>query len=353
MKVKDGRKLKLSQKELIRKQAVDFVLNQAMTRQRVAKLLGVSGYSVRKWVKSYNLYGEKSLNNKKVGRPSKTISKLKPWQCANVVRIITDNTPDQLKFPFMLWDRKSVQILIKNKFDIDLSVWTVGRYLKKWGFTPQRPLAKSFEKNPKRVTKFLEEEFPKIKKQSDKENGEIHFLDEMGLKNNIHHYLRGYSKKGQTPIITKSGKRLSINMISTIANNGKMRFMTYEGSMDRDKFIQFLKQLIKSNFNYPNSNKKKIFLIADNLKVHHSKKVQEFIENNKDKIEIFFLPPYSPELNPDELLNQDIKTNALKGKIIKTNYQLKHHLKSYLFKIQKTPQKVMNYFKKDCVKYAM
>ena len=151
----------------------------------------------------------------------------------------------------------------------------------------------------------------------------------------------------------KSGKRLSINMISTIANNGKMRFMTYEGSMDRDKFILFLKQLIKANFDYPNSNKKKIFLIADNLKVHHAKKVQEFIENNKDKIEIFFLPPYSPDLNPDELLNQDIKTNALKGKIVKTNDQLKYNLKSYLFKIQKTPQKVKNYFKKECVRYAM
>jgi len=142
-------------------------------------------------------------------------------------------------------------------------------------------------------------------------------------------------------------------MISTIANNGKMRFMTYEGSMDRDKFISFLKQLIKSNFNYLNSNKKKIFLIADNLKVHHAKKVQEFIENNKDKIEIFFLPPYSPELNPDELLNQDVKSNALKNKIVRTENHLKNYLKSYLFKLQKSPQKIQNFFKKECVKYAM
>jgi hypothetical protein len=183
--------------------------------------------------------------------------------------------------------------IIADKFNIILSLPTISRYLKKWGFTPQRPLARSFEKNPKAVTRFLTEEFPAIKKKAKEENGEIHFLDEMGLKNNIHHYIRGYSKKGQTPVIGKTGKRLSINMISTISNNGKMRFMTYDGSMDRDKFITFLKQLIKANFEY--GNKKKIFLIADNLKVHKAYKVQNFVTENKDKIEIFFLPSYSPE----------------------------------------------------------
>ena len=323
-----------------------------MTREKTALLLGVSGYSVRKWVKNYNLNGERSLNNKKVGRPISTIAKLKSYQCATIVRMITDNTPDQLKMPFMLWDKKSVQLLIKDKFDVDLSIWSVGRYLKKWGFTPQRPLSRSFEKNPKAVTRFLKEEFPAIKQRAKQENGEIQFLDEMGLKNNIHHYIRGYSKKGKTPVIAKSGSRLSINMISTISNNGKMRFMTYEDRMDKDKFIIFLRQLIKSNFGKYGNNKK-IFLIADNLKVHKVYKVQDFIKRNKDKIEIFFLPAYSPELNPDELLNQDVKTNALKHKNVRTKDHLKSYLKSYLFKLQKTPQKIRNFFKKECVRYAM
>jgi transposase len=352
MKIQNIRNISQEAKMLIRQRAVLCVIDQKKTWEEVTEIFGIGRSSLAKWLKNYRLYGDAGIGIKnKIGRPAKTISKLQPYQCANIVRIITDNNPHQLKFPFALWDRKAVQILIKQKLNIDLSIWTVGRYLKKWGFTPQRPLAKSFEKDPKRVAKFLKEEFPRIKQRAKDENGEIHFLDEMGLKNNIHHYLRGYSKKGKTPIITKSGKRLSVNMISTIANNGKMRFMTYEGSMDRDKFILFIKQLIKANHKY--GNKKKIFLIADNLKVHHAKKVQEFIEKNKDKIEIFFLPPYSPDLNPDELLNQDVKTNALKGKIVKTNTELKYHLKSYLFKIQKTPQKVKNYFKKECVKYAL
>ena len=346
----DSRKLKLSEKEFLRKRAVSSVLEDGLSQAESARLYKVSTVSLCNWIKKYKLEGELSLNNKKHGRPRSTIAKLLPHQCASMVRIITDNTPDQLKMPFMLWDRKSVQHLIKEKFDILLSLPTVGRYLKKWGFTPQRPLSRSFERNPKAVTRFLQEEFPAIKQQAKAENGEIHFLDEMGLKNNIHHYVRGYSKKGQTPVIGKTGKRLSINMISTISNNGKMRFMTYEGSMDRDKFIAFLKQLIKANQKF--GNKKKIFLIADNLKVHKAYKVQDFIKENKDKIEIFFLPSYSPELNPDELLNQDIKTNALKHKIVKTNDQLKNYLKSYLFKVQKTPQKIKNFFLKDCVKYA-
>jgi transposase len=352
MKMQNIRTLSQEAKMLIRQRAVLCVVEQKKSWDEVISIFGIARSSLAKWLKAYRMYGENGLKIKnKVGRPSSTISKLKPYQCASMVRIITDNTPDQIKMPFMLWDRKSVQHLAKEKFGILLSLPTIGRYLKKWGFTPQRPLSRSFEKNPKAVTRFLQEEFPAIRQQAKQENGEIHFLDEMGLKNNVHHYIRGYSKKGQTPVIGKTGKRLSINMISTISNNGKMRFMTYDGSMDRDKFITFLKQLIKANQKY--GNKKKIFLIADNLKVHKAYKVQDFIKENKDKIEIFFLPSYSPELNPDELLNQDIKTNALKNKIVKTNDQLKNYLKSYLFKVQKTPQKIKNFFKKECVRYAM
>ncbi len=346
----DSRTLKLSEKEFLRKRAVLSVVEDNMTQAESARLHKVSTVSLCNWIKKYRSEGIVSLTNKKHGRPRSTIAKLKPYQCATIVNIIADKTPDQLKFPFFLWNRKAVQILIKDKFDIDLSIWSVGRYLKKWGFTPQRPLSRSFERNPKAVTKFLTEEFPKIKKKAKKNNGEILFLDEMGLKNNVHHYIRGYSKKGQTPIIGKSGKRLSINMISTIANNGSLRFMTYKGKMEKDKLIQFFKQLIKTN--QSKENKKKIFLILDNLPVHRSHKVRDWVKEREDRIELFFLPSYSPDLNPDELLNQDIKANALKNKIVRTEDQLKNYLKSYLFKLQKLPQKIKNFFLKDCVKYA-
>ena len=257
----DSRKLTLEQKEFLRKRAVLMVVEDCKKQVEVAQILKISTKSVYLWVKSYKKSGIASLGNKIHGRPRHTIAKLKPYQCSVIVRTITDKTPDQMKFPFMLWNRKSVQYLIMKKFNVTLSLATVGRYLKKWGFTPQRPLSKSFEKNPKAVTKFLQEEFPAIKQRAKEEKAEIQFLDEMGLKNNIHHYIRGYSKKGITPIISKTGKRLSINMISTISNNGSMRFMTYKGKMEKDRLIEFFKKLIK--INQSKKNKRKIFLILN------------------------------------------------------------------------------------------
>ena len=349
----DLRKLTLDQKVILRKTVVNAIASRKMRQIDAVNNFGLTKKTVHLWLKEYRELGKDSFSLKKPGRPASTIAKLDSRQVARIVKIITDNNPQQIKFPFALWDRKAVQALISHKFNISLSLPTIGRYLKQWGFTPQRPLARAYQRNPEAVSKFLNEEFPSLKNRAKKDNGEIHFLDEMGLQNNNHHYIRGYSKKGQTPVITKSGSRLSINMISTVANNGKMRFMTYNGSMNQDRFILFLKQLIKCNFAYQHSNHKKIFLIADNLKVHKGNKVKKFIDKNKDKIEIFFLPAYSPELNPDELLNHDVKANALKNTITRTQDQLKSNLKSYLFKLQKSPQKIRNYFKKEYVRYAM
>ena len=347
MKIRDARKLTLQQKELIRSQAVSLVIDQAMSRRKAAKLLGVSFYSVQKWLVRYDEKGESSLKNKKHGRPAKTISKLKPWQCATIARTIIDKTPDQLKMPFMLWNINSVKELIFNKFNIRLSTPTISRYLKKWGFTPQRPLTKSFSKDPKKVTKFLMEEYPLIKKRAKKENGEIHFLDEMGINNNTHSFIRGYAKKGKDnqPVMPKSAKRVSSNMVSTINNSGHFRFMVYEENMNVAVFLKFLNQLIKKQ-------DKKIFLILDNLRVHKAYKVQDWQKKNKDKIEFFFLPPYSPELNPDELVNQDVKANALKHKLIHKVEDLNRNLRSYLYSLQKNKQKIRNFFQKNCVRYA-
>jgi len=347
MKIRDARKLTLQQKELIRSQAVSLVIDQGMSRRKVARILGVSFYSVQKWLVRYDEKGESSLKNKKHGRPAKTISKLKPWQCATIERIITDKTPDQLKMPFMLWNINSVKELISHKFNIRLSTPTISRYLKKWGLTPQRPLTRSFSKDPRKVTKFLIEEYPLIKKRAKKENGEIHFLDEMGINNNTHSFIRGYAKKGKDnqPVMPKSAKRVSSNMVSTINNSGHFRFMVYEENMNVAVFLKFLNQLIKKK-------DKKIFLILDNLKVHKAYKVQDWQKKNKDKIEFFFLPPYSPELNPDELVNQDVKANALKHKLIHKVEDLNKNLRSYLYSLQKNKQKIKNFFLKECVKYA-
>lgn len=341
----DARKLTTSQQELLRRQVVDAVINKKMPKSQAAVFFNISRFSVYRFIDMYKEKGNQGLKLRRRGR--KNHAKLKPWQCANIVRIITDNTPDQLKMPFMLWNINSVKELISTKFDIRLSTPTISRYLKKWGFTPQRPLTRSFAKDPKKVTKFLIEEYPLIKKRSKEENGEIHFLDEMGINNNTHSFIRGYARKGKDnqPVMTKSTKRVSSNMVSTINNSGHFRFMVYEDNMNVELFLKFLRQLIK------NQNKK-IFLILDNLKVHHAKKIQKWQKKHQDKIEFFFLPPYSPELNPDELVNQDVKANALKHKLIHKVEDLNKNLRSYLYSLQKNKQKIKNFFQKECVRYA-
>ena len=182
----------------------------------------------------------------------------------------------------------------------------MGDYLKSWGFTPQKPKKKAYEQNSKSVNKWLEDEYPKIKKQAKKENAEIHWADETGIKNTSQ-YGRSYAPKGKTPVKETLAKRLSLNMISTVTNQGKVRFMTYKGTMNSQRFVIFLKRLIKGA-------NRKLFIILDNLKVHHSKIVKKWVEENKNKIALFYLPSYSPELNPDEYLNNDLKSGiGLKG----------------------------------------
>lgn len=216
-----------------------------------------------------------------------------------VQKMIIDTMPDQLKLSYALWTRKAVKELIKRELDINIAISTTGYYLRSWGYTPQKPKKKAYEQNPVAVQKWLEEEYPTIKETAKKENAEIHWGDETGVRNNSQHG-RSYAPRGKTPVKKSMAKRFSVNMVSTVTNQGMVEFMIYTGSMNAERFITFLQQLIKSK-------NRKVYLILDNLKVHHSKIVKEWVEENKEQITLFFLPSYSPEKNPDEYLNCDLK----------------------------------------------
>ncbi|MCP4050948.1 MAG: IS630 family transposase, partial [bacterium] len=299
--------------------------------------------AIGKWTKKYKQEGIKGLSKKKQGRP-RSSGKLKGWQASWISRAITDQCPDQLKLPFMLWTREAVQQLIKDKFDIEYSLPTISRLLKKWGFTLQKPLRFAYERNDQKIAQWVKVEYPSIKRQAQKENAEIHWGDEMGIRFDDQAG-RSFSKKGKTPVIKKTGKRFKCNMISTVTNSGKNRFMIYQDSFTVEVFLKFLRRLIyKAD--------RQIYLIVDNHKVHHAYKVQDWLEKHKDKISIFYLPPYAPELKPDELLNQDVKSNAVKHRKPENTNHLKKALKSYMCKIQKSPTKVADFFKKKEVAYT-
>ena len=175
----------------------------------------------------------------------------------------------------------------------------MSRLLKQWGFTPQKPIRRAYERNPDAISYWVKTTYPKIQKQAVKEGAVIHWGDEMGVKN-TDQVGRSFSKQGQTPVVSNTTKRFKCNMISTVTNSGSARFMTFEDSFTIDVFLKFLRKLIYKQ-------DRKIFLILDNHRVHHAKKTKKWLEKHTDQIELFFLPPYAPELNPDELLNQTVK----------------------------------------------
>ncbi len=341
MKIKDARSLSPEAQEELRFRAVDAV-NNGMKRVEAAKIFKVSRQIIGEWVKKYEEEGKKSLKSKPKGRPKK--SRLKAHEAALIVKIVKGKCPEQLNFPFYLWTREAVMSLIEEKFNIVISKWTVGRYLKNWGFTPQKPLRRAYERNPEKVEKWLKEEYPQIKERSKNENAEIYWGDEMGLRSD-HQAGRTYGIKGETPVISGTGKRFRCNMISAITNRGQLSFMVFDEKFTASVFTRFLYRLTKSA-------SRKIYFITDSHPVHVSKKAKKWLEQNKNKIEMFYLPPYSPELNPDELLNNDVKTNGLGRTRPKTQDEMKKNTRAYLRSRMKTPQIIKNFFKKQQVNYA-
>jgi len=342
MSKSDFRNLSQKTQDEIRKRAVKEVLS-GESQTKTGKKYGVSRSTVCIWVNNFKKKGSKTLISKKRGTHKNP--KLKPFQGYVIKKLIKDKHPEQLKLPFVLWTRESVRDLIKKKFQITVSLTTVGRYLKKWGFTSQKPAKRALERDDKAVQKWLDTEYPKIKKKAKKQKAEIFWGDETGLRSD-HQSGKTYGIKGQTPVVKISAKRFSSNIISAINNKGKFFFSVFNHKFNNTMFIRFLKLLIK------NQKGVKIFLIVDNYSVHKSNMVTKFIEKNNKYIEIFFLPTYSPELNPDEYFNQDLKSNVFKTKRPKNKNEQTSMIRTKLRSIQKTPQKVINYFKAESVKYA-
>ncbi|MCB9500698.1 MAG: IS630 family transposase [Deferribacteres bacterium] len=343
MKENDGRYLKLDTLHYVRKQAIKL-FKQGKNRGQIAEILGVNRNSVGTWVKLYQAHGMQALKLEQPGRKTGSGRRLNADQEKAIQKMIYDKMPDQLKLPFALWTRQAIQQLIKEQFGIELPVRTINHYLHRWNFTPQRPIKRAYEQNDKKVQEWLHSSYPAIDERAKQENAEIHWGDETGISNQCN-YGRSYAPKGQTPVVRRKANRFSTSMISSITKRGKVRFMCYQGAMNSDIFLRFLKRLVKDSH-------KKVFLIIDNLPVHHSKPVKEWLADNLDKIELFYLPSYSPERNPDEYLNRDLKQNVANKPPAKNKEQLKSQIISHMKAIQRKAEHVKTYFKNPNVAYA-
>jgi transposase len=336
------RKNKYAQEET-RIRVAEYLRNKMGTQSEAAEIFGITQRAVNKIWATYKLKGKRGLQAKKRGRPAGAY-KLSEDQMKHLRKAIKDKVPDQLKLPFGLWTRQAVQQLIENTYDVTLSRWQVGRYLKAWGFTPQKPISKAIEQKPHQVRAWMKDHYPRIKQKAKEENGIIYFGDETGMRSD-HQAGRSYAPKGKTPVIPKTGKGFSVNMISAISNRGHLQFMVLKGRFNGEVFLDFLKRMTRYS-------RKKIFFITDGHPSHKTIKVMQWVKENQSKIELFFLPSYSPELNPQEYLNQDVKTNAVGKQRSINKEQLVNRVSTFMNSKKKNKAKVMKYFHHKHVKYA-
>lgn len=343
MNKRDARKLSSSAQRELRGRAV-VMKNQGMPYQKISQCLGVSVSAVQIWVSRYRQAGEEGLALGRRGRIAGSHRRLTARQEQALQRAIIDKTPDQLKLPFALWTRGAIAQYIQKRYGLSLPIRTLGEYLKRWGFTPQRPRRKAYEQVPEEVAQWMKKTYPRIARRARREGGEILWGDETGLSNQDHAG-RGYAPKGETPVVRGLAQRATTSMISAVSNRGSLRFMIYKGGLNTALFLKFLKRLVAKN-------PRKVFLIVDRLRVHKARLVLDWLATKTERIELFYLPAYSPELNPDEYLNNTLKAQMRPLPRLASVSQLQAQLGSLMKSNQKNPALISSLFQHPEVRYA-
>ena len=328
----------------LRKTIIQVYL-KGFTAQQIAEILDAKLRHVQSTIKNYKDGGWEAISFKVMGRPLGSNKTLKPEQEEEIKTVVMTKMPEEFGLQGFLWDMRNVLALIVILFHLVVPRSTMSVYFARWKFTPQRPVIRNYKQNPEHVNEWIEVTYPQIKARAKEESGEIFWGDETGIQNQCN-YSIGYALKGNTPTAkVSSDHKLRVNMMSAINNQGKLRFMIYEGKMNQQRLIVFMKRLIKSNG-------KKIFLILDNLSVHHGKIVKAWLEENKSKIEVFYLPPYSPERNPDEYFNGSLKRELEKSGNAVTKEKLISNIRASARKLQSNKKHISNLFYADNIRYA-
>lgn len=340
MSKRDGRRLSHATLEELRIRAVQQV-EGGESPEQVIRTLGFSRARIYEWLARYREGGVDALKAKPVpGRPMKLNAKAVEW----IYKTVSTRNPLQMKFEFALWTREIVRELIRERFSVRLSEVSVGRLLRKLGLSPQRPLARAYQRDPQLVQTWLKEEYPAIQKAAKRAGAQIFFADEANLRSDYHSGTT-WAPVGQTPVVQRSGARFSLNLVSAISPRGELRFMCREGRLTSDTFIEFLERLLINQ-------RTPIFLVVDGHPVHRSAAVKRFVAEQGDRLRLFHLPPYSPDLNPDELVWNHLKHHKVGKAAIKGPEHLKQLVIGFLRSLQKTPALVRALFRHPSTCYA-
>ena len=337
----DARSLRPAAQEALRVRVVQAV-RQGMSQTEAARVFQVARGTVNRWVGTAATRTLRGLRGQRRGRPPGT--QVAGADASRVVRVIVRQCPDQLRLPFALWTREAVQQLLATRFGVRVSVWTVGRYLQRWGLTPQKPLRRAYEQDPVAVHRWLTETYPAIRAEAMAARAEIHWGDEMGLRSD-HQAGRCYGRRGQTPVVWGTGQRFRCNVISALTNRGRLAFMVFRERFTVPVFLRFLRRLVRQV-------RRPLFLIVDSHPVHRARGVARWVRDHGEALRLFFLPGYSPDLNPDEYLNHDVKANAVGRQRPHDQDELIGNVRSYLRITQGHPTIVQRFFHAPSVRYA-
>ncbi len=321
-----------------------LAIRSGMQQADAARNFGVADRSIRRWISNIRAHCSEQYVQGVRGRPPTVGAKLDAKQAAKVKKAVIGKLPDQLKLPFYLWTRHAVGMLIERQTGVKVSLATVGNYLAAWGLTPQKPVRRAYERDDAQIAQWLQTDYPQIAAQAKKDKAAIYWADQSGLRSDD---VRGrsFALKGQTPEIHATGKRFGLNMMSALSNRGQLVFQIFQKRFVSELFIDFARRLIKQ------AKGKKVVLIVDRHAVHTSKIVARWVQTKAAVLSMHFLPRYAPELNPDELLNNDVKWHI--GNVRPENVaQLDQELSSHLHRRQKQPQVIRNFFQGKHVRYA-
>ena len=344
MEAQDFRGLGRAAQEALRRRALFLIEQEGMTQAQVALAVGVHRQTVNIWLKRYRAQGEDGVLDGRRVSPRRGKGLLTEAEARQVRDWIAEETPDQLQLPFALWTSRAVRERIARRFGKRLGLSTVRLSLQRWGMTPQKPLARAKERSPAAIQAWLQQGYPAIARRAKAKRAVIYWGDETGISN--HDQIgRSYAPRGKTPVVARSAKRVSQSMISAVSNRGLMRFMLYDGALNADRFIAFLRRLIKDAG-------QKVILIVDNLKVHRAGKVMAWVTSHAHEIELYYLPSYAPDHNPSEYLNNDLKQKLRQQPQPGSKDELSKQTRSVLRAIQRSANRIQAYFKPEPVRYA-
>jgi transposase len=340
MKHVDMRKLAPAAQEERRRQVIGLRQNGA-SYAAIAAQVGLSQTGVVDICKRFDAKGRKGLVSGKRGRKPDEQRLLDAAQEAAIKRLICRHMPDELGLDFAQWSRAAVQALIRRQYGVRLAVRTTGTYLARWGFTAQKPLRRAYEQQPAAVRNWLRQEYPAIVARA---RGVIFWGDETGLRADD---VRGrsYAPRGKTPVVRPNHRRIGLGLISAVSNRGELRWKVLDGAIKAPVLIGFLQRLIRDA-------RRKVFLILDRLPVHRAAVVREWLARHKRQIEVSYLPSYSPELDPDEGLNADLKQHVTRKAPMRSKPQLKQAAISHMRRLAKSPARIRSYFRQKPVRYA-